>query len=379
MKRPTVLLRMSNNCNLNCTYCYDKTKNYNGKYENTDLYNNTYKFVKYMDKIYDSENNLRKIIFHGGEPLLINAKTYKKLINELLQKNSNYKFYIQTNLTLLNSDFIELFKKYGIRVGISLDGYNEEQNNSRLYPNGRSSFYDVMKNINELRKANIKFGVIMTITKNHIGKEMELYKFIEENNLWCSIRPAFFTKKSNSNVILTWEEYATFFQNIFDIWYEDTRKIVKLNQISDIYQEFMKSLDEHYSTKMCCDSKNCFQNFISLDLNGNVYSCNRAYNNSEFYYGNLNEVSMQDIYKKIDIYTKNRVDTIEKSKCIKCKIYNYCNGGCPVNAYELHSEYIKPDDYFCKAKIQIHEYIIKRLEEENYIKYYREKKKYGNV
>lgn len=193
-KNPTIILRMTNSCNLNCSYCYDKSNHINPQKENLKVINNMNMLVESIDKILMNKNCKDKIIFHGGEPLLIDAITYEKLILKLIELNPNIKLSIQTNGTLLTKEHIDVFKKYNVSIGISLDGYNEEMNKCRVYANGKNTFNIVMKKIELLKNENAKFGLIMSLSKKILGHEQELYDFIAQNNLKCNIRPIFISE-----------------------------------------------------------------------------------------------------------------------------------------------------------------------------------------
>ena len=375
MKNPTIILRMTNACNLNCTYCYDKKNHININHENEKIDERLDEIINNINRIQINKEERSKIIFHGGEPLLIRADIYEKLIKEIIKTHPNVNFSIQTNATLLDENYIKVFKKYGVSIGISLDGYNEEQNKCRVYANGKNSYNLVMKKIKLLKDNEMKFGIIMTLSKGIVGHEKELYDFIAENRIGCNIRPAFLSGNGeDKELIMTNEEYYNFFKNIFEIWYADKERI-KLTQIREIYEEFAKALNSKYEVKSCSVSDKCFENFISLDIDGNLYSCNRAYNNKELYYGNMKEIKMERVYEKMKNFIEERRKYVENSKCKKCMIYRYCKGGCPASAYNTNGTIYSADDYFCEARIRIYEYVKKRLKETGAIEQYKEMKK----
>jgi len=369
-KNPTIILRMTNACNLNCTYCYDKNNHISPQKENYKIIENLNDIVNNITKILYNENDRNKVIFHGGEPLLINADTYEKLISKILDNRPNTKFSIQTNGTLLTKEHITVFKKYNVAIGISLDGYDEETNRYRVYKNGDNSFKKVMEKINILNNENVKFGIIMSVSKMIIGHEQELYDFIYRNKLKCNIRPVFLSSEGLENVIMTNEDYYEFFKNIFEIWINDKEKI-KFKQITELYEEFAKALEPKFQVKKCSCSGNCFENFISLDMDGELYSCNRNYNNEDFYYGNIKNTTMEEINRKTVEISKNRQNKILESKCKQCSLFEECKGGCPANAYIKYGSIYSSDDYFCEANIKIREYVKRRIRELNLLSEYK--------
>ena len=63
-----------------------------------------------------------------------------------LSKNHSFRIALQTNSTLINDEFALFFKENGFLIGVSLDG-DKEVNKYRIYPNGKSSFDDILKGI----------------------------------------------------------------------------------------------------------------------------------------------------------------------------------------------------------------------------------------
>lgn len=361
MKNKTIIFRTTNSCNLNCLYCYDKFNHSNIKKENEKFNLKIPYIIQNIEKLWKNKNANSEIIFHGGEPLIINEKNYAELLKNIKALYPNSRFTIQTNGTLLSEKYIKTFKEYNVHIGISLDGYNETTNKYRIYKNGKNSFFDVLEKIKLLNNNHITFGIIMTLNSSIITNEEKLYNFIRDYNLKCNVRPAF---KSDIKDIdyMSNEEYYTFFKNLFNIWINDTEKTVKLTQIKEIFDEFLKVLEPSYNVKSCSLSGKCFQDFICLDIEGNLYLCNRTYNNKDFFYGNLNKISDKQLEEKIETLSKKRNDYIKNSKCKKCELYNQCHGGCPASAYYLHGNVESMDDEFCKSKIKIKHYINEYLE-----------------
>lgn len=355
MRAPNIIFRVTNKCNLRCTYCYDG-KNHE-EYDFRDVNRN---FEKNIDKIckaireiidYGDEDYPVELIFHGGEPLLVSADNYRKLLEKL--KGLNLKFSVQTNGTLISNEFINLFQDYDFNVGISLDGYDEKSNSCRIYKNKKNSFNDCLKNIKTLKEKNMKFGVIMSINKEHLGNELELYRFIALNGINCNIRPVF--PSSPEKINISCDEYTNFFCKLFDIWFHDSNELVKTHQISELYLELRKSYDCNFIEKTCESCESCFLNFISMDIDGDIYPCNRLYGINEYLYGNIYSNSMEEIMKKSNDLAEKRKKSIN-DKCSNCYLKDTCNGGCPANSYSYNRNILEKD-FFCKSKLDINRYI----------------------
>ncbi len=358
----TVVFRPTNSCNLRCTYCYDKN---NHSMPETQIRKNATslfereedQLLKSLSMIYEGEKS-PKIIFHGGEPLLISPEVLDRFCRRL-KEQQDINFSIQTNGTLINDEVIDLFKEHKFGVGISLDGCDADQNYARVFPNGKNSFDAVMKNITKLQDANVKFGIIMSITKAHQGSEQALYDFIAANNLSCNIRPVFSSDPTTAQTVMTEEEYADFFSGLFDIWFDDEEKRVRTHQILEIYQALKKEMNPSYVDRNCSNSDHCFRDFISMDVLSNLYACNRLYGIPEFYYGNLKTDTMESVYKKVAQLLAERKEAISAS-CGGCETLSQCNGGCPAESYDMYGD-IKHPTTACKVKRLVSEHVKGRL------------------
>lgn len=355
-----VIFRPTNSCNLRCTYCYDKNNHKETvnklREKATEIFlkeeNN---ILKTLSILFQDEKEPH-IIFHGGEPLLIDTKVLDDFC-EKIKKQTNVTFSIQTNGTLIDDKVIELFKKHNFKVGISLDGCNEYQNASRIFPNGLNSFKTIIQKLKKLQDSNVKFGIIMSITKSHINGEKELYDFIGDNNFSCNIRPVF-SSDPKINVMSS-EEYVKFFMNLFDIWFNDENKKVRTHQILELYQALKSELDSNFYERTCNNSNRCFKDFISLDIYGNLYACNRLYGIDKFYYGNFKNDTLIDVNERIDLLLEERNNAINKS-CSNCDLLDKCYGGCPAESYDMYKDILHPTEY-CKIKKLTSANIKKRL------------------
>lgn len=356
----TIVLRVTNECNLRCTYCYDNNNHDNSisrKIATDNFYQNRNYILEDAKKILGDSRNAT-VIFHGGEPLLVDISLLDEFCTAL-RREMRVNFSIQTNGTLIDESTIEFFKKHHIGVGISLDGACPKQNSARIFKNGKNSFDAVMKKINYLQQENVNFGVVMSIGKLHIGCEQQLYDFLANNKIKCNIRPVFPTKDGDNSTVMTIDEYVTFFNNLFDIWFSDTEKRVTTYQINEFAKELSKIIVLDFKDRMCECSGNCFNNFISLDVFGEIYSCNRLYNVDEFHYGNIRQLTMEEVYLMTNELMRKRLESI-KDSCMGCSIYKDCYGGCPAEAYAVNGT-ILSNSWNCEIKKRISSHIKEKV------------------
>ena len=151
-------------CNIDCIYCYEK------KIRNSNDLTGIYDLHKIKAKLHREQ---KPFTLFGGEPLLMPIDDLEELWRLGYEKTKHNS--IQTNGTLINSKHIELFAKYNVCVGISIDG-PEELNDARWCGNlvqTRIMTQKVEDSINLLRSRNIYVSIIITLhKKNAVGDNL---------------------------------------------------------------------------------------------------------------------------------------------------------------------------------------------------------------
>ena len=153
-------------CNLRCRYCfyYDVANNREIKSHNI-MQENTIQAL--IDKALDLGDDAQiTFAFQGGEPTVAGIEYFKYFTSYVDSHKTCQTIYyaIQTNATLINDNWCELFKKYNFLVGVSLDGFEDLHNFFRKDVNLDGTFDKVMGSIELLEKYDIDFNVCLLYT-----------------------------------------------------------------------------------------------------------------------------------------------------------------------------------------------------------------------
>jgi uncharacterized protein len=109
------------------------------------------------------------IVLHGGEPLLVGVPRLERLLAAMsapLVGVVEADLRIHTNGVTLDRQFCDLFARYGVRVGVSLDGDQASNDRHRRYADGRSSHADVQRALKLLRQPEYRdlyAGILCTV------------------------------------------------------------------------------------------------------------------------------------------------------------------------------------------------------------------------
>lgn len=167
-----IVLKVHSLCNLACDHCY--------VYEHADqswrsrpvqISGETLKRVAQRLAEYAANEKLDSVavILHGGEPLLVGPTRLRHICAELtrvLSPVTTPDLRIHTNGVRLSREHLDVFREFGVRVGISLDGGRAANDRHRLDRKGRSSHDRVLRAVELLRLPEYRhlfLGLLCTV------------------------------------------------------------------------------------------------------------------------------------------------------------------------------------------------------------------------
>ncbi|QNP73399.1 FxsB family radical SAM/SPASM domain protein [Streptomyces roseirectus] len=109
-----------------------------------------------------------RVMLHGGEPLLAGRRRLghfaEALRREWRDVDTPLDLVVQTNGAQLDRSWLELFRRHGVRVGVSLDGTREAHDRRRRRPSGRGTYDDVVRALDLLREhPDLYAGLLCTV------------------------------------------------------------------------------------------------------------------------------------------------------------------------------------------------------------------------
>jgi uncharacterized protein len=151
-------------CNLSCRYCYETA------YRKKNKPKMVYDLPKILKRMEELKKEYPEMCLHGGEPLLMGKKDVRKILTKI--KKLTGKSSIQTNGTLIDDDYIKIFKDCCTNVGVSYDGPGE-LSDCRLH-NFKNANID--SKIKKMVAAGIPVSLIVVVSKSNAGTEKKLAK-----------------------------------------------------------------------------------------------------------------------------------------------------------------------------------------------------------
>ena len=173
----SVILKIAALCNLNCSYCYvynheDKGYLQRPRFIADDTFDAALRAIAaYCDR---RSGHTVSITFHGGEPTLIGAERFDALATRAKQTlgDSLGGLSIQTNATLIDEDWLNVFGRHRVQVGVSLDGPRATNDMHRVDHAGHGSYDRALEGLAALQQRGLDPGVLCVVNPRMSGLEV---------------------------------------------------------------------------------------------------------------------------------------------------------------------------------------------------------------
>lgn len=354
-------------CNLACSYCFESGHSnphgfnvLGGVPHSFDIFLDEYfeGFLKQLIAVNKQLNRRNTVVtFHGGEPLLVGYQALEKAFHIAKRCDESVSLSIQTNGTLIDDSLVELFKRFDVSVGISIDGPAFLHDWYRVSQSGRGSFYRVMQSIELLKANNVPVGGLATVTSESARFARNVYDFFKRCSLDFTMNPCTCASSDEPTPgACDPESFSMFCKNLFDIWVSDSAKGEKplsIGYFEDIINSLLV-LDKPWMGN-CNYIPNCNGTTIAIDSDGDLFRCLHYCSDKSNSLGNVRDVLIADVCD-FDNGNNSRWDYLSDNDCKDCDIAGHCYGGCPYAAeVENGSIYSRPQT--CRSHSEIVRYI----------------------
>lgn len=353
-----VHIEITNMCNLSCTYCYAETL-LPGKHQPKNLFTNELYRDTITKMLSESRSEFLDIVFHGGEPLLHSPEWFEEACTFAKEKAAELGkkvfFSMQSNLTILKADHIEVFKKHKLNIGVSIDGDKETHNAMR------GKFGITAANIKVLQEVGLFGGVIVVISHHNWNKMPAFFKQMQDLGIRTfHMNIASTVGRGNPMELLGADKTFIAFKDCVNGMLEYKGEIVDTRMIKKL-GEFINppaSMEETFQ-KLRCDNLFCHAGvtMVAVQHDGNVFPCGCAGSS-----GNMKNFKLDNLKEKAETDPVEYFDLIKKfhtkkekyyNECVSCPAKFVCEHGCP--AFD-HTDPETPENT-CLATKQLYAYL----------------------
>jgi uncharacterized protein len=359
-----VIVKAILGCNLACTYCcVDNARGARTLKHKSISMCLVERFIQEYQALPSRSRHLH-YTWHGGEPMLAGIEFYEEIVK--IQKHYGregveIRNSIQTNGLLLDDNWLEFCEKNNFAIGLSIDGHPDLHDLHRVNHAGQGTSKKVSMALKNLSESSVKFGTLVVVTEATVGQEMELMKFLIENNIKnLDFLPCFMLDMANGKPIyptISPEAYANFLVNMFNAWLTLSPETT----VRTFKTVLARMRGRYYG--YCIFSRDC-SGYITLDFDGTIWPCDNFLGYQDCILGNLGETSLRDIVlsdKYQSFMTEMNSDHNLHRDCRECKWLTVCQGGCPSTQFSQTRDF-SGKEYYCFSRLTLFEHIHKFIQ-----------------
>lgn len=155
----SIILKVTERCNLACPYCYfffsgDESYQQHPPLIAGETVADVIAFVRRA--VLETGVRQVRIGLHGGEPLLLKVEKFAELCQQFrsaLDPICDLMLVVQTNGVLVDEKWIDVFARFQVRVGVSIDGDEAVHNIFRITKKGRGTYAETRRGWDLLNRA----------------------------------------------------------------------------------------------------------------------------------------------------------------------------------------------------------------------------------
>ncbi len=343
MDRINVIIKTTNDCNLRCKYCYNSESWH--KKESLPI-------EKFERLISILAKDFREIclVWHGGEPTILGLEYFKKVVeienaahqvNGVVIRNS-----LQTNGTLLDAEWVDFFKKYDFKVGISFDGKDSDKY--------RQLGEKTLSSIKLMQKKGLKTSCMAVVADDDYDL-IENYKYFVKNGCAVEFSYVFMEGGAKGLAGLTKEKFVDKYIDFIDYWFADKNGV----DVRLIETYIAMAMGSYYRI---CSNSSCHGKYLSIYPDGTLYNCGRD-NMGNYPFGNVDDInSFSDIYESKG-FKELVLGSIKRRKICKetCEFFDKCAGGC-ADCAVTEGELSQPPQFSCYFFKRVYAYIEQKMQ-----------------
>ena len=318
---------ITNHCNLECLYCYNKASEFFSNKDMTDK-----EVMTVIDKIIKQLNPLF-VSFSGGEPFI-----RKRLLFKCIQKLKSNKIdvHINTNGTLIDRKVAQRLHDLNVdKININLESLDPKKHD--LVRGKKGCFQKITSNLEILKRyvGSKRISIATVVTKENIDSILDLAHFVKDNGFMEFHLLDMIPTRNNEHKYVPEKKDWFKFYKIF----EDISKLnidIKPNHALLFMKKFKKKIPFPF----------CMAGRLKMVIcaDGNIVPCD-YFKSKKFVCGNALTDDLEKVWLDSDIMNKFRYSMKGYESCFSCKFIKKCGGGCKALSLAFCGSPFKPDPY----------------------------------
>jgi len=343
----TLVMNLTNQCNLSCEYCYefgaDKVATPEGKPKFMDLETakTSVDFLLTQSTGRDSVH----ITFFGGETLM-NFPLLKQVVayaNErAAEQGRHIDFSLTTNGTLLTPAIIEFLSENHIGVTVSMDGPKEMHDHLRVFSNGKGSYDIIEPRVRALIENHRTRPITARVTLTAgVSDVIRIFRHLKQDLGFHEVGFAPVTTSPNQLYAIGnqgMDKVLEQFHILADEYLEHALRGEShgFSNVSDTLAELCQGVNKSHP----CGAG---IGLLGVGPSGDIAPCHRFVDSDQHALGHIS--TGVDREKQADFLRRGHINS--KYDCHTCFARPLCAGGCHHEAFVRYGDTGHPNLHYC--------------------------------
>jgi uncharacterized protein len=344
----TMVLNVTNQCNLACTYCYEygEDKIVDTEHGRQSKFMSESTARQSVEFLLKESGQVAHVTFFGGETLL-NFPVLKSTIAYASQRaaelGKTVDFSLTTNATLLQPEIIDFLAEHEVGVTVSMDGPRDLQNKFRVLHSGAGSYDLVAPNVKALlsRHRSRPIGARVTLTSENLDVT-RIYRHLTEDFGFHEVGFAPVTTSPGQPYAISDGGFERMLGHFRALAYEFLEHVAAnrhhgFSNIKDTLEEIHKGVSKAYP----CGAG---LGLLGVSTDGDVAVCHRFAGSDAHKLGTVS--SGIDRAAQSEFLQHHHI--ADKTDCHTCWARPLCAGGCYHEAHVRYGSTRRPNLHYCE-------------------------------
>lgn len=336
-----IVFKISERCNLKCDYCYfffggDESWKKHPPLVSRKVVQDLGAFVARAAQ--DHRLEVIDLVFHGGEPLLMSKPRFSEMCETLrgYENGFRFSFALQTNGVLVDEGWIDIFERYRVTVGVSLDGPPPVNDLHRLDLKGRSSYDATVAGLRALQAAAAQKripppGLLCVISPFSDGATTYRHFVDDLGVMYMSfLTPDYSWDSVVAEPVIRGVE--RFLLSALRAWLSDKNPKIKVR----VFSELLAAMVDPRAMEVVHTYRDDYRSIISVSSNGDLgpedtlRTLDPRFASMDL---NVAKNNLRDVIESEAWQEQADALTVKPDQCKTCDWWKICKAGRPVHRY----------------------------------------------
>jgi uncharacterized protein len=346
----TLVVQPTPFCNINCSYCYLPQRDVTSVIEQSVV---TTLFEKVFASGWTGEG--LTVIWHAGEPLVVPVSFYETAfaaIEKMRPAALQLRHSFQTNGMLITSKWCDLFKKWDVGVGVSIDGPKHLHDAHRVTRSGRGTFDKTLAGIHLLQREQVPFHVISVLSQQALHAPREMLDFFLSEGIEDVCFNVEESEGDHVSDLFAGGDAQELFKSFLSEFWRLSRQSGRIRFVRELDGMLPRIFRPEQSAMRNAQVEPF--GMMNVDCHGNVSSFSpellglKNADYGDFLVGNIRTDSLEQMHRSRTMTAMSRDIALGVAACRDiCEYFSVCGGGAPINKLAENGSFTGTRTSFC--------------------------------